>query len=79
MLRYVSSPKAAKTHVSAVFKNDPLEENNIFENNLTIVNSMEIELQKINPNNDFSFKKLDQLSNDDEQKAKEILKKLGYI
>ena len=60
-------------------KNDPLEENNIFENNLTIVNSMEIELQKINPNNDFSFKKLDQLSNDDEQKAKEILKKLGYI
>ena len=60
-------------------ENDPLEENNIFENNLTIVNSMEIELQKINPNNDFSFKKLDQLSNDDEQKAKEILKKLGYI
>ena len=60
-------------------ENDPLEEINIFENNQTIVNSMELELQKINPDNNFSFKKLDQLSNDDEEKAKEILKKLGYI
>ena len=60
-------------------KNDPLEENNIFKNNPSIVNNMELELQKINPNNDFSFKQLDQLSNDEEEKAKEILKKLGYI
>jgi arylsulfatase A-like enzyme len=60
-------------------KNDPLEENNIFKNNPTIVNNMELELQKINPNGDFSFKQLDQLSNDEEEKAKEILKKLGYI
>ena len=60
-------------------QNDPLEENNIFENNLDIINSMEMELQKINPSNNFSFKKLDQLSNNDEQKAKDILKKLGYI
>ena len=60
-------------------QNDPLEENNIFENNLDIINSMEMELQKINPSNNFSFKKLDLLSNNDEQKAKDILKKLGYI
>ena len=60
-------------------QNDPLEENNIFENNLDIINNMEMELQKINPSNNFSFKKLDLLSNNDEQKAKDILKKLGYI
>ena len=46
---------------------------------LDIINNMEMELQKINPSNNFSFKKLDLLSNNDEQKAKDILKKLGYI
>tara|TARA_B110000467_G_scaffold162850_1_gene187198 strand:+ start:66 stop:1262 length:1197 start_codon:yes stop_codon:yes gene_type:complete len=60
-------------------ENDPLEEINIFKNNQTIIDNMEMELQKINPDNDFSFKKLDQLSNDNEEKAKEILKKLGYM
>lgn len=60
-------------------QNDPLEEFNIFETNSLIVNEMEMELKKINPTNDFSFKKINQLSENEEEKAKEILKKLGYI
>ena len=40
---------------------------------------MEMELTKINPTNNFSFKKIDQLSDNEEEKAKDILKKLGYI
>ena len=60
-------------------QNDPLEENNIFETNKIIINNMEMELRKINPNNDFSFKKINQISNNEEEKAKDILRKLGYI
>ncbi len=40
---------------------------------------MEMELTKINSTNDFSFKKINQLSDSEEQHAKDILKKLGYI
>jgi len=60
-------------------ENDSLEEKNICETNKIIVNKMETELAKINSNCDFSFKKSDQLSNTEEEKAKDILKKLGYI
>ena len=60
-------------------ENDPLEEFNIHETNKIIVDSMEKELIKINLTNDFAFKKIDQLSENEEEKAKDILKKLGYI
>ncbi len=58
---------------------DSFEENNIFETNKKIVDYMELELTKINCTCDFSFKKTNQLSDDEQEKAKEILKKLGYI
>ena len=58
---------------------DPLEENNIFDENKSIVDYMEEELKKINSTKNFSFKKLNELSKTDEEKAKDILKKLGYI
>lgn len=60
-------------------QNDPLEEINVFKNNEAIINDMEMELTKINPANDFSFKKTNQLSDNEVEKAKDILKKLGYI
>jgi len=60
-------------------QNDPLEEINIFEKNKPIVDDMEIELSKINTTNDFSYKATNQLSQSEEEKAKDILKKLGYI
>lgn len=58
---------------------DPLEEINIFEENQSIIDIMEMELQKINNTQDFSFKKINELSKNEEEKAKDILKKLGYI
>jgi hypothetical protein len=60
-------------------QNDPLEEINISKNNEAIIGDMEMELTKINSTNDFSFKKINQLSDSEEQHAKDILKKLGYI
>ena len=58
---------------------DPLETNNLCEENKSIINEMEAELKKINNNEDFSFKKINELSKNEEEKAKDILKKLGYI
>lgn len=60
-------------------QNDPLETNNIFEENKSIVDDMESVLKKINVHEDFSFKKINELSKNEEEKAKDILKKLGYI
>lgn len=60
-------------------QNDPSEENNISKENPDLVQEMEMYLRKISPRKNFSFKKTSQLSSSDEKKAKEILKKLGYI
>ena len=58
---------------------DPYEQNNIHEQHPDIVKNLEEELCKIKSDGDFSFKNTDQLSEDEVQKAKSILKKLGYI
>jgi arylsulfatase A-like enzyme len=59
--------------------NDPLEENNIYEVRTDMVAEMESQLAKIQNNKDFSFKKTKVLTDDEVQKAKDILKTLGYI
>lgn len=60
-------------------KNDPLEENNIYETKPHIVSEMESYLQKIKNDKYFSFTKTEDLSDDEVAKAKDILKNLGYI
>jgi len=60
-------------------QNDPLEEINIFETNKAIVDKMEMKLTKINPTNNFTFTKTILITPNEEEKAKDILKKLGYI
>jgi arylsulfatase A-like enzyme len=58
---------------------DPLEENNICEVRADVISEMESQLAKIKNNKDFSFKKTKVLTDDEVQKAKDILKTLGYI
>ena len=60
-------------------QNDPFEETNIYETNPEVIRNFEMELTKINSTKNFSFKKTDQFLEDEEEKAKDILKKLGYI
>lgn len=59
--------------------NDPLEENNICEVRTDVVAEMELQLATIQNNKNFSFKKTKVLTDDEVQKAKDILKTLGYI
>ena len=60
-------------------ENDPFELCNICTENANIVKSLENELLQINPSGDFTFKKTNELNKDDTEKAKEILRQLGYI
>lgn len=57
-------------------KNDPFEENNISENNLELVNSLEKKLEKIRGN--FSNNDEENTDFSEKEKINEILKKLGY-
>ena len=56
---------------------DPKEENNIAENNLNIIKKMEDHLTQLvkKSNNDKNKK----MTNEDIEKAKELLLKLGYV
>jgi len=56
-------------------KNDPNEENNIAEGNIAIINKMEEQLKKWSESNKTKRK----LSDDEIEKAKDLLLKLGYI
>lgn len=60
-------------------QNDPLELNNISEKNPEIVEQLELSLMKISPTNDFSFEKISTSPENEDERAKDILKKLGYI
>ena len=60
-------------------EHDPLELSNISEQNPDIIEKLEHELLQINPTGNFEFKKTHELSDDETEKAKKILRKLGYI
>lgn len=60
-------------------KNDPLEENNISEQNSDLVAQMESNLQDILNDVTINNKKIDVISVDEANEAKEILRKLGYM
>ena len=56
-----------------------MELSNISEQNPDIIEKLENELFQINPTGNFEFKKIHELSDDETEKAKKILRKLGYI
>ncbi len=61
-------------------KNDPLEENNISENNSSIVKKMEEILTKLQNERGFNYDKSEQILDlDEEKKIEEELRKLGYM
>jgi hypothetical protein len=60
-------------------ENDPLEISNISGQNPEIVKQLENALLQINSTGNFEFKKTYALSNDETEKAKKILRDLGYI
>ena len=59
--------------------NDPLELSNISKENSDIVEKFEKNLLQINPSGKFSFEQTNELNKDDTEKAKDILRNLGYI
>jgi arylsulfatase A-like enzyme len=59
--------------------NDPLELSNISKENSDIVEKLEKNLLQINPTGNFSFEQTNELNKDDTEKAKDILRDLGYI
>jgi len=60
-------------------KSDPLELNNIHENHVDLIKYFENKLQEIESTKNFQFKNEEKLSNDDTEKAKTILRDLGYM
>lgn len=60
-------------------KKDPLEENNIANENPDIIKEMEERLTQIKHDKDFNYKTLKELTDEEVRKAKEILLKLGYV
>ena len=63
-------------------QNDPLEDDNIFDKRPDIVKEMELHLQNFNNLGNFSIDKNDnddEIDDDEIKRAKESLKKLGYI
>ena len=60
-------------------ENDPFELDNISEQSHKIVEHLENALSQINSTGNFEFKKIHELSDDETEKAKKILKELGYI
>ena len=60
-------------------ENDPFELDNIYEKYPEFVNNFENELKQINQTMNFVFTNVDKLTKDDTEKAKHILRELGYI
>ena len=60
-------------------ENDPMEEYNIYDKNPEIIKTMEYELKKINSNRDFSFQQTNEINDLNAKKAKDLLRKLGYV
>jgi arylsulfatase A-like enzyme len=60
-------------------KEDPLELNNVFEENEDIVKKFEEELKKINPTGNFEFKRSEKFTSKEDIEIEEELKKMGYI
>lgn len=60
-------------------ENDPLELSNIYSQHSDVVKNLENELSRINPTGNFTFKKTNELTKNDTEKAKDILRHLGYI
>ena len=60
-------------------ENDPLEISNISGQNPEIVKQLENALSQINSTGNFEFQKTYELSNNETEKAKKILRDLGYI
>ena len=59
--------------------NDPLELNNIREKHPDIITLFEKKLKEIEPTKNFVFKNKGKLPDSDTEKAKAILRELGYI
>ena len=59
--------------------NDPYELDNIYEEHPEIMTNFENELKQIDPTLNFTFKNTDKLTKDDTEKAKDILRELGYM
>ena len=78
--KYFRNRKNPKVDVHLFdLENDPFELDNISEQNHKIVEDLENVLSQINPTGNFKFKKIHELSDDETEKAKKILKELGYI
>ena len=78
--KYFRNRKNPKTNVHLFdLENDPLEISNISGQNPEIVKQLENALSQINSTGNFEFKKTYALSNDETEKAKKILRDLGYI
>ena len=78
--KYFRNRKNPKINVHLFdLENDPFELDNISEQNHKIVEHLENVLSQINSTGNFEFKKIHELSDDETEKAKKILKELGYI
>ena len=56
-----------------------MELSNISEQNPDIIEKLEHELLQINPTGNFAFKKTSELSEEENKKIEDELRKLGYI
>ena len=78
--KYFRNRKDSSKNVNLYdLKKDPLEENNIANENPNIIKEMEERLTQIKHDKDFNYKTLKELTDEEVRKAKEILLKLGYI
>ena len=60
-------------------ENDPFELSNVSEQNPDIIENLEHKLSQINPTGNFEFKKTHELSEEENKKIEDELRKLGYI
>ena len=60
-------------------ENDPFELSNISEQNPDIIENLEHKLSQINPTGNFEFKKTHELSEEENKKIEDELRKLGYM
>ena len=78
--KYFRNRKNPKTNLHLFdLENDPLEISNISGQNPEIVKQLENALSQINSTGNFEFQKTYELSNNETEKAKKILRDLGYI
>ena len=59
--------------------NDPFELSNISEQNPGIIENLEKKFSQINPTGNFEFKKTQEVSEEENKKLEDELRKLGYI